>query len=278
MSKDETRNLQEIKDFVKKYCDERDWDKFHNAKELAIALSLEAGELLAPFRFKSEKEIEESDKEIELSFSKLHESFSTWVTERKDDLKLPTVSIIKYIVSCYDPESRIVKDNKARWTVKKKEAARFSGLMTLANKGMEEDVQQVLYCKNKTINILILRYVFLLHDREALMYGIYNEMLVNQGAQLLMFDFKNPSEVAAAKTNMENIQADIVRVEHKMFSGDDVNALKNVLHEMSAEFMVSELRPESLVTKYEKGEEIVDCPYGPDYEVDKMRFLGDDLN
>ena len=59
MSKDETRNLQEIKDFVKKYCDERDWDKFHNAKELAIALSLEAGELLAPFRFKSEKEIEE---------------------------------------------------------------------------------------------------------------------------------------------------------------------------------------------------------------------------
>ncbi len=59
MTKDEVRKIQEIKDFVKKYCEERDWDQFHNAKELAIALSLEAGELLAPFRFKSEKEIEE---------------------------------------------------------------------------------------------------------------------------------------------------------------------------------------------------------------------------
>lgn len=59
MTKDEVRKIQEIKDFVKKYCEERDWDQFHNAKELAIALVLEAGELLEPFRFKSEKEIEE---------------------------------------------------------------------------------------------------------------------------------------------------------------------------------------------------------------------------
>ena len=59
MTKDEERKIQEIKDFVKKYCEERDWDQFHNAKELAIALSVEAGELLAPFRFKSDKEIEE---------------------------------------------------------------------------------------------------------------------------------------------------------------------------------------------------------------------------
>ena len=59
MAKDKERKIQEIKDFVKKYCEERDWDQFHNAKELAIALVLEAGELLDPFRFKSEKEIEE---------------------------------------------------------------------------------------------------------------------------------------------------------------------------------------------------------------------------
>ncbi|MEK6840823.1 MAG: nucleotide pyrophosphohydrolase [Nanoarchaeota archaeon] len=59
MDKDGNRKIQEIKDFVKKYCEERDWDQFHSAKELAIALSIEASELLAPFRFKSEKEIEE---------------------------------------------------------------------------------------------------------------------------------------------------------------------------------------------------------------------------
>lgn len=223
-------------------------------------------------------DIEETDEEIKTAFTKLHESFEKWVKERNDDLKLPTESIIKYIVSCYDPESRIVKDNSKRWTVKKKEAARFSGIMALANKGFEEDVQKVLYCKNRAINTIIIRYISLLHDRDFLMYAIYNEMLVSQGSQLLSFDFDKPSETAKAKENIESIQEDIIKIEHKLFSGDDVNALKNVLHEMSAEFMVSELRPESLVTKFERGEEIVASPYGPDYEVGKMRFLGDDVN
>lgn len=36
----------------------RDWDQFHNAKELAIALSIEAGELLDHFRFKSHEEVD----------------------------------------------------------------------------------------------------------------------------------------------------------------------------------------------------------------------------
>ncbi len=59
MAKDHERSLHEIKEFIKKYCDERDWDQFHNAKDLAIALSIEASELLEPFRFKSKEEVEE---------------------------------------------------------------------------------------------------------------------------------------------------------------------------------------------------------------------------
>lgn len=59
MPKDSETNIQELKDFVKKYCEERDWDQFHGAKELAIALIIESAELLEPFRFKSEKEVEE---------------------------------------------------------------------------------------------------------------------------------------------------------------------------------------------------------------------------
>lgn len=59
MPKDHETNLHEIKEFIKKYCEERDWDQFHGAKELAIALIIESAELLEPFRFKSEKEVEE---------------------------------------------------------------------------------------------------------------------------------------------------------------------------------------------------------------------------
>lgn len=48
-----------LKDKVKRFCDARDWDKFHPPKDLAIGIITEAGELLAPFRFKSDEEAKE---------------------------------------------------------------------------------------------------------------------------------------------------------------------------------------------------------------------------
>ncbi len=55
---DSTASVQDLKDKVQKFCDDRDWDKFHNAKDLAIGIITEASELLVQFRFKSEKEVE----------------------------------------------------------------------------------------------------------------------------------------------------------------------------------------------------------------------------
>jgi NTP pyrophosphatase (non-canonical NTP hydrolase) len=37
---------------LKAFRDERDWTQFHNAKDLALALSIEAGELLETFLWK----------------------------------------------------------------------------------------------------------------------------------------------------------------------------------------------------------------------------------
>ena len=63
--------IQELKLKVKKFCEDRDWDQFHNAKELAIALSLESAEVLDLFRYKSAEEVEKMlknpDKKLELS-------------------------------------------------------------------------------------------------------------------------------------------------------------------------------------------------------------------
>lgn len=56
---DSKTNIQELKDKVQKFCEDRDWDQFHGAKDLAIGISTEASELLEHFRFKTEKEIEE---------------------------------------------------------------------------------------------------------------------------------------------------------------------------------------------------------------------------
>lgn len=49
-----------IKDLTAKvqmFCEERDWDQFHNPKDLAIGVSTEANELLDIFRFKSEEQM-----------------------------------------------------------------------------------------------------------------------------------------------------------------------------------------------------------------------------
>ena len=55
MDKDIT--VEELKVKVKKFCEDRDWDQFHNPKELAIGISTEANELLQIFRFKSEEDM-----------------------------------------------------------------------------------------------------------------------------------------------------------------------------------------------------------------------------
>jgi len=59
MGKDQERKIHELKEKIREFCEARDWDQFHNAKELAIALSIEASELLEIFRWKSQKEVEE---------------------------------------------------------------------------------------------------------------------------------------------------------------------------------------------------------------------------
>ena len=42
-----------LSDRLRSFCEERDWDQFHNPKDLAIGISTEAGELLEIFRFMS---------------------------------------------------------------------------------------------------------------------------------------------------------------------------------------------------------------------------------
>lgn len=46
-------DIDDILDELRKFNKERDWDQFHNGKDLAIALSVEASELLEAFLWKA---------------------------------------------------------------------------------------------------------------------------------------------------------------------------------------------------------------------------------
>lgn len=58
MSKtDQTTTIAELKEDLRAFCEARDWDQFHDPKELAIGLSTEAAELLEHFRFQSSEQM-----------------------------------------------------------------------------------------------------------------------------------------------------------------------------------------------------------------------------
>ena len=50
------RDLGELKERVRAFVAERDWDRFHSPKNLAMALSVEASELVELFQWLTEEE------------------------------------------------------------------------------------------------------------------------------------------------------------------------------------------------------------------------------
>jgi dCTP diphosphatase len=56
---DKITTIEEIKEKITSFIQERDWEQYHLPKDVGIALSIEVGEILEHFRFKSDKMIEE---------------------------------------------------------------------------------------------------------------------------------------------------------------------------------------------------------------------------
>ena len=49
-------DIQELIDSLMRFRDERDWNQFHNPKDLALAINVEAGELLELFLWKKHQD------------------------------------------------------------------------------------------------------------------------------------------------------------------------------------------------------------------------------
>ena len=67
------QKLNAIRDKLRKFVAERDWDKFHNPKNLAMALSVESSELLELFQWLTDAESQELEevkqKEVEMELA-----------------------------------------------------------------------------------------------------------------------------------------------------------------------------------------------------------------
>jgi len=52
-------DLEEHTRRIRAFCQERDWDQFHNPKDMALSLVLEAAEVLEHFQWKNEAEMQD---------------------------------------------------------------------------------------------------------------------------------------------------------------------------------------------------------------------------
>jgi NTP pyrophosphatase (non-canonical NTP hydrolase) len=51
-------DIQKLTKLITKFRDERDWKQFHNPKDMALSLVLEAAEVMEHFQWKNEAEVE----------------------------------------------------------------------------------------------------------------------------------------------------------------------------------------------------------------------------
>ncbi len=111
--------FKEILDKIKKFRDERDWLQFHNHKDLALSLVLEAAEVLEHFQWKQPEEVETHVVSCKEALADELADVACYLFELADNLKidLPKAIEVKLIKNALKypvakSKGRITKYNK----------------------------------------------------------------------------------------------------------------------------------------------------------------------
>jgi len=122
MKNDKETTIQELKDLLREFRDKRDWAQFHDPKNLAEAISIEAGELQELFLWK--------DKEKIIKELKDNPDFKREIGEELADV---VVFCLNFANSADIDISSIVKDKIIK-TEKKYPVEKAKGTATKYNK------------------------------------------------------------------------------------------------------------------------------------------------
>ncbi len=87
-----SNELQKLIKVILKFRDERDWKQFHNPKDSAIALNLEAGEVLEHFQWKNEKEVKKHVKAKKTEIADELSDVLFWVLLMSHDLDIDLIA------------------------------------------------------------------------------------------------------------------------------------------------------------------------------------------
>jgi dCTP diphosphatase len=84
---DPQTTIAELKDLVRAFSKERDWEQFHHPKDLGVALACEVGEVLEHFRYRGNEEIQKSLQQEDVHRELAHElADCLWLLLRMADV------------------------------------------------------------------------------------------------------------------------------------------------------------------------------------------------
>lgn len=102
-------NLKKLTEIVINFRDARDWKQFHNPKDLALSLALEAAEVIEHFQWKSKEEIEDYIEESKKEIGDELADVLYWILLLSNDLDIDLSKALR----------RKMKENEEKYPVEK---------------------------------------------------------------------------------------------------------------------------------------------------------------
>ena len=88
--------IKQLTQKIREFRDERDWKQFHNHKDVALSLALEASELLEHFQWKSPEEVEQHGIESKDELADELADVAIYLLELADNLKIDLPKAIEH--------------------------------------------------------------------------------------------------------------------------------------------------------------------------------------
>jgi len=87
--------VEEITAKIKKFRDERDWMQFHDPKNMAVSIILEASELLEHFQWKTTEEVEKYARQNQAEIKDEIADIALYLFELADNLGISLIDSMK---------------------------------------------------------------------------------------------------------------------------------------------------------------------------------------
>ena len=89
------KNIKDLTSRIIAFRDARDWKQFHNPKDVALSLVLEAGEVMEHFQWKNEEEMEKHVIENKEDIADELADVLYWVLLMSNDLKIDVLDALE---------------------------------------------------------------------------------------------------------------------------------------------------------------------------------------